>query len=70
METVKIEIDGMKCDGCAERIEGLLGKKPGVRETVVSYADGGASVTFNPHSVTEKELHEVIERAGFSVRNG
>lgn len=69
METVKIEIDGMKCDGCAERIQGLLRKKPGVRETLVSYAGGGASVTFNPYSITEKELREVIERAGFSVRN-
>ena len=67
MKTVSLRIDGMHCDGCAERITTLLEKAPGVRDAAVSFADGQARVRYNPHTVNEAGLVEVIEQGGFSV---
>ena len=68
MNTVTFKIDGMHCDGCAERIKTLVEKEPGVRGAEVSFAAGDARVSYNPHAVAEERLTEIIERAGFGVR--
>ena len=67
MYTATIKIDGMHCDGCAQRIKTLLEREPGVREAAVSFADGLARVSYNPHVASEGHLAEVIETGGFSV---
>ncbi len=67
MDTVTIKVDGMHCEGCAQRIKTLLERAPGVREAAVSLADGLARVRYNPHVASEDRLAEVIERGGFSV---
>ncbi len=67
MNTVTIKIEGMHCDGCAERITTLLQKEPGVRDAAVSFADGQARVRYNSHATHQDRLVEVIEGGGFSV---
>ncbi len=67
MNTVTIKIEGMHCDGCAERITILLEKEPGVRDAAVSFADGQARVRYNSHAIHQDRLVEVIEGGGFSV---
>ena len=69
MITATFRIEGMHCDGCADRIRGVLETEPGVRSVSVSFATGEARVAYNSHAVGEKRLVEVIERAGFSVLN-
>ena len=64
MSSADIGIDGMNCDGCAERIQRQLAKEPGVRNADVSFSDGRAVVQFNPAAVEPARLHEVIEQAG------
>ncbi len=68
MSSAEIDIDGMNCDGCAERIQRLLTQESGVREANVSFNDGRAIVQFNPAAVQPARLYVVIEQAGFSVR--
>jgi copper chaperone CopZ len=70
MHILTMTIDGMRCDGCADRIRNLLTKESGVREVTVSYDDAAASVTINEHATSEDRVREVIERAGFSVVQG
>lgn len=67
MNTTTFRIDGMRCDGCAERIRTLLDKEPGVHEARVSFAEGSAAVRFNPHAVGEARLREIVETGGFDV---
>ncbi len=67
MNTVTIKIEGMHCDGCAERITTLLQKEPGVRDAAVSFANGQARVRYNSHAIHQDRLVEVIEGGGFSV---
>lgn len=67
MDTVIFNIDGMHCDGCAERIRMLLSKEAGVHQARVSFAEGSAEIRYNPHSTSEGRLRELIEKGGFDV---
>jgi copper chaperone len=67
MNTARFKIDGMHCDGCAQRIETLLEKQPGVREASVSFPDRLARIKYNQHAVSEDDLVEVIKGSGFRV---
>ena len=72
MNTVTLKIDGMHCDGCAARIEGLLRRAPGVREASVSFADGAGRITFSDGvtsagAVNPTRLIEIVDKAGFTA---
>jgi len=67
MDTVIFKIGGMHCDGCADRIQRLLGKEPGVRQARVSFAEEAAEVRYNRHGTSEQRLRDVIEVGGFRV---
>jgi copper chaperone CopZ len=57
----------MNCDGCAETIQSLIEKEPGVRLASVSFQDRTARVLFDPQSVPESRLVDLIQRPGFRV---
>ncbi len=67
MNSTTLKIDGMHCDGCADRIETLLEKQPGVRAVSVSFPDRVARIKYNQHAVSEDYLVEVINESGFRV---
>ncbi len=70
MKHTTFTIGGMHCDRCAQRIEGLLEKQPGVREASVSFPDRLARIKYNQHAVSENDLVELIMRSGFRVPSG
>jgi len=67
MELAIFTVDGMHCDGCAERIRALLSKEPGVRQAKVSFAESSAEVRYSAHAVDKARLREIIETGGFHV---
>lgn len=67
METKTIKIEGMHCDGCANRVKRVLEKEPGVREADVSYEAGEARVKYNEHMVADDRFRELIEQAGYTA---
>ena len=67
MNSTTLRIVGMHCDGCAERIHGLVSREPGVHGAEVSFAQGTAQVRFNAHRIDEVRLREIIEAGGFRV---
>lgn len=70
MNTTTIKIEGMHCDGCAERVKRVLERQPGVREAAVSFEAEEARVKYDEQAVTTDRLRSVIERAGYSVSVG
>ncbi len=70
MNDTTIAIEGMHCDGCAQRVQRVLEQERGVREVQVSYADGAARVMFDERATAVQRLREVVERAGYTVRAG
>ena len=67
MTTTTIKIEGMHCDGCAERVKRVLEREPGVREAAVAFATGETRVRYNEKTITTDRLRRVIERAGYAA---
>ncbi|MBT3881286.1 MAG: copper-translocating P-type ATPase [Candidatus Scalindua sp.] len=63
-KNITVEITGMSCASCAQRIESAIGKTEGVSESIVNFATRKATVT---GSVTTKEIHKIIEGLGYNV---
>jgi len=66
METT-IKIEGMHCDGCAERVKRVLEREAGVKKAVVAFASGEARVIYDGGQTTTDKLRRVVERAGYTA---
>ena len=64
----KLSIEGMHCDGCAERVKHVLEREKGVRSADVSHAAGEARVEYDEHVVNPNDLEAVVQRVGFTAR--
>lgn len=66
MRNVKLEIEGMKCEGCATTVREALAGVDGVRETDVDLAEGRARVA-GDERLQDAALVRAVEEAGYSV---
>lgn len=67
MKTTTFTIEGMHCDGCAENVESLVRKQPGVRMVSVSFAERQARVLYDPQAVGEEQLVAIIRSRAFGL---
>ena len=65
----KFKIIGMHCSSCALTIDMDLEDLEGVKSSETSYAKGEIEAEFDPEKVKEKELIEVVKKAGYTVVN-
>jgi MerR family copper efflux transcriptional regulator len=65
MKTATFTIRGMHCDGCAETVNALLAREPGVKTSTVSFQEGKGRVLYDPSVTSTDRLIAVIERAGY-----
>ncbi len=63
-----IEISGMSCTNCAQRVEKNLKNLEGVDSVQVNFAVEKAYVEYNPNLIEEKKLVEEVEAAGYGAR--
>lgn len=63
---IAIQIEGMTCQTCANRIEKVLNKKPFVLQAGVNFAAEEALVEFDPSAASEQDILTIIQKAGFS----
>lgn len=63
---IAIQIEGMTCQTCANRIEKVLNKKPFVQQAGVNFAAEEALVEFDPSAASEQDILTIIQKAGFS----
>lgn len=67
MQSLRLKIGGMHCDGCAVTIKSLLEHEAGVRMADVSFKDGTARVLYDPATVSEEVIVRLIEKPGYNV---
>ncbi len=67
MKSVTLKIEGMHCSGCAQNIKALVTSEAGVRGADVSFSDGRARVLYDPQTIREEQIVELIKRAGYQV---
>ena len=64
---ISIQIGGMTCQSCANRIEKVLNKKPFVQQAGVNFAAEEAQVVFDSTQARETQIIEIIHKTGFSA---
>ena len=67
METVNWNISGMHCDGCSVRLQKVIYGKDGVQSVTVSYAEKQASMEYDSSIISQEQLQDTIEKAGFEI---
>ncbi len=67
MKTTTFRIEGMRCNGCAQTVKTLVESEPGVKATAVSFKDGQARVMYDPNTVDEQRLADVMQKPGYRV---
>ncbi|OLT40043.1 heavy metal transporter [Saccharomonospora sp. CUA-673] len=70
MDTVQLQVTGMSCSGCEQRIAKVLGRIEGVREVTADHSSGRVQVRIGPELAERAVLAERIEAAGFEVIEG
>jgi Cu+-exporting ATPase len=63
-----LDIEGMTCASCVNRIERFLARTEGVREASVNLATEIATVVIDPALTGRVELEKAVEAAGYDVR--
>lgn len=62
----KILIEGMKCSGCANRVNNALKQIKGIKKIDVNLENKCANITYKK-DITNEELTKAIEDLGFKV---
>ena len=65
--TVMLEVPGMVCDGCAEKIRGALTPIPGVHKVKTKLWQKQVQVTFKKETVSEKAIVHALSQQGFDA---
>lgn len=67
MRTVKFETEPFTCPSCINKIENVVGKKPGVESAQVIFNSNKVKVSFDESSITADEIAESITKLGYPV---
>ena len=67
METVNWNISGMHCDGCSARLQKISFGKDGVNSATISYTEKQDSLEFDSAIISQDQLQDTIEKAGFEI---
>lgn len=68
VQTVELDVDGMKCGGCSGRLKKALDATEGVQSSTASHTTRKVSVAFDAARLSSKDIRAQIEAAGFSIR--
>lgn len=67
-EQIELDVFGMTCAACSNRIEKVLNKQDGVARATVNLATESASIEYNPALVTEQDLIQRIQKLGYDAK--
>lgn len=70
IENVTLQVEGMTCSGCEQRLGKVLGRLDGVREATADLRAGQVRVRFDPSVTDRAALAARVEAAGYSVAGG
>jgi len=68
LEIISLDVEGMTCASCVNRIERFVNKVDGVSEVNVNLATERARIRFDPAATTVEDLKGAVHAAGYEVR--
>jgi copper chaperone CopZ len=67
VRTARLTTEPFTCPSCVKKIEGALGRTPGVEDVSVLFNSNKVKVTFDEDTVSATELAEVVTGLGYPV---
>ncbi|MCD8852536.1 heavy metal translocating P-type ATPase [Staphylococcus xylosus] len=67
-EKVDLDVTGMTCAACSNRIEKVLNRTDGVEEANVNLTTENATILYNPNSTSVDTLIEKIQKLGYDAQ--
>jgi copper chaperone CopZ len=68
MATAKLNVNGMHCGHCQEKVAKALRSVAGVYSAIVDWPTGEAEVDFNDDTVTTERLLVAVKQAGYEAK--
>ena len=68
--SVRLTVPEMDCPSCAQKVDKSLQRVDGVVDATLQPTTGTANVTYDPDRVTEADVVQAIENAGYEVVSG
>lgn len=66
-DQLEVDVSGMSCGGCEERIRAALGRLDGVRRSSADHRSGRVRVAYDPAAVTARAVRERITDLGYTI---
>ncbi|MGP4041016.1 heavy metal translocating P-type ATPase [Gracilibacillus sp. D59] len=67
-ERIDLDVYGMTCAACSNRIEKVLNKQDGIQKATVNLATESASVEYNPSFIEETDMISRIQKLGYDAK--
>jgi copper ion binding protein len=67
MQTERLKVTGMTCNGCTSKVSKALNGISGVSYVDVSLAEGVATVKFDQRLTSPEQLKSAVQNAGYGV---
>ena len=67
MEQLVLQVSGMTCTACENRIQRALGRLEGVRQASADHQAGEVRVVVDPAKTPEEAVRACIVQAGYEV---
>jgi copper chaperone CopZ len=67
VETIRITVTGMTCEGCERTVKAAMAQLPGVQEVEASATDSAAIVSFDTTQVSFAQMQETINAKGYQA---
>ena len=64
---ITLSVNGMHCASCALNIENMLKNQKGVRNAVVNFSAGEASIEYDPKIISIKKFKKIITDLGYEA---
>jgi len=68
MATAKLNVSGMHCGHCQEKVTTALRSVAGVYSAIVDWPTGEAEVDFNDDALTTDRLLAAVQQAGYEAK--
>lgn len=68
-QTMTLQVEGMMCTGCEQRIGTALRRIDGVRDVAADHTIGEVRVRFDPDATGRAAVLDRVALAGFEVRD-
>lgn len=67
MKSTTLKVEGLRCNGCVERVRSRVAAQPGVKNIEVLLDPAEARVFYDPQAIDEGQLVDVIQELGYRV---